>query len=362
MKRDYIVYVGTYAKEDEAGILKYVVNRHQRNLVLVQEIKGISNPSYLALSEDGSQLYAVMEDMQYKGKNGGGAAALRCGAAPLELLNTQWTGGTLPCYILLDEGRGAAFTANYMSGSVSMFPLLEGGVLGPMCDFKQHHGCGPNSERQEGPHVHFVGFNLQRDGIWCVDLGLDRLIFYEIDKNEMALIHREERDIRLPAGTGPRHFASGIGDREILYIVCELSSEVFAADVSNTRPVILQRISTLPENHGESACAAVKLSADGRFLYASNRGDDSIAVYAVDAQTGLLDRIQIQKTGGRGPRDFLILEDMILAANQGSGRITMLQRDGQTGKLALESQSTECHEPVCLVGTALGLPATQPHQ
>lgn len=362
MERDYIVYVGTYAAEDETGILKVAVSRDQRSLELVQGIKGISNPSYLALSEDGTRLYAVMEDMEYEGEPGGGAAVLRCGDGQPELLNTQGAGGTLPCYILLDEGRGLAFTANYMSGSLSMFPLLEGGMLGPVCDFKQHHGGGPNPERQEGPHVHFAGFSRQRDGIWCVDLGSDRLVFYEIDENGRALVHREERDIRLPGGTGPRHFASGTGGKEILYIVCELSSEVYVVDVSTGKAEFLQRISTLPENHGESTCAAVKMSEDGRYLYASNRGDDSIAAFGVDEETGLLNLIQIQETGGRGPRDFLILEDMILAANQDSGRITMLHRDEVTGLLAPEPRYMECHAPVCLVAAAADGIAIQSHQ
>lgn len=352
MERDYAVYVGTYANENESGIFRYELNGAQRKLKLRLEQQGIANPSYLALSGDGEFLYAAMENMEYHGKAGGGICAIKCGENALELINSRGTGGTLPCHVLLDEEHKVVYAANYMSGSLSMFPLAADKSLENMSDFKQHEGKGSNGLRQEGPHVHFSGLSPEKDGIWSVDLGTDRVIFYESDFQNMSLHHKPERDIVLPGGTGPRHFVYSPGNNYMMYVVCELSSEVFAVDLSEGKSRILQRISTLKEADAQSTCGAIKCSEDGRFLYASNRGDDSIAVFEIEKETGLLRLVQLQKTGGRTPRDILVLEDMVLAANQDSNTITCFRRDESTGMITPEQEITDCRSPVCLTAIA----------
>ncbi len=349
MKRDYKLYVGTYAQENQAGIFRYRIDGKTHNLQLELEKDGISNPSYLALSEDGHHLYAVMEDMNYHGETGGGFGVLECKENQLKLIHSQGTRGTLPCHVLLDEKNRYAFVSNYMSGSFSMFSLEMNGHIRALCDFKQHEGKGMHPTRQEGPHVHFSGMDSQKEGLWCVDLGQDKIFYYKINPQVECLEHCPERDIIFPGGCGPRHFVIHPTCPKWMYVVCELSSEVFVIDIAGEIPKTFQRISTLDTADTKSTCAAIKCSQDGRFLYASNRGDDSIAVYEIGQDTGLLNRIQIQKTMGKSPRDFLILEDMLLVANQDSNNITCFHRDETTGKLCPEGESIVCHSPVCLI-------------
>lgn len=349
MKKNYKLYVGTYAKENQAGIFQYRIDGKDRTIQLELERDGISNPSYLALSKDGHRLYAVMEDMEFRGKTGGGFSILESTEGKLSLLCSEGTKGTLPCHVLVDEESGYAFVSNYMSGSLSMFALGDNHDFCSLCDFKQHEGKGTHPTRQEGPHVHFSGFSPKKDGLWCVDLGQDKIFYYEIDVQKGCLEHYSEYDITFPGGCGPRHFVINPVYPQWMYVVCELSSEVFVVDIAEKAPRIFQRISTLNTPDAESTCAAIKCSEDGRFVYASNRGDDSIAVYEMDKNTGLLNRIQIEKTRGKSPRDFLVLEDMVLAANQDSNNITRFYRDADTGKLSAEGECIECHAPVCLI-------------
>ncbi|MBS5144946.1 MAG: lactonase family protein [Butyricicoccus pullicaecorum] len=346
---NYKIYVGTYAQDEHPGIFCYQLTDKSLQLELLFAQDGISNPSYLTASADGKYLYAVMEDMEFRGISGGGVCAFRIDGDALHYLNQLGTRGTLPCHILLDQAHHTIYTSNYMSGSLSMFSLDEDGSILSMTDFKQHTGYGPNRFRQEGPHVHFCGLSAEKDGIWCVDLGLDRLFFYKIDDGNMRIFHQPERDIILPGGVGPRHFVLPPEHANRMYIVCELSSEIFVVDFSKTENCFIQRISTLEQPNGQSTCAAIKCSPDGRFLYATNRGDDSIAGYAIDEETGLLTRIQVQKTGGRSPRDILVLDNMVLSANQDSDKITCFLRDKLTGKLIQMRSEASCPSPACLI-------------
>lgn len=347
--REYRIYAGTYAGADKNGIFRYRMEGENGRLVQELALPGVSNPSYIALSRDGSTMYAVMEDMEYHGKPGGGVCAIKCHENSLEILNSRGTTGTLPCHVILDEEARVIYTANYMSGSLSMFPLMPDGSLGEMSDCRQHEGNGPNTLRQEGPHVHFSCLSPEKDGIWCVDLGLDCIFFYETDIHTMTLCHRPARDIMLPKGIGPRHFVFQPGNGHRMYVVCELSSEIFVVDISKEKCQILQRISALEAPNDKSSCAAIKCSDDGRFLYVSNRGDDSIAVFKINQKDGLLHLVQIEKAGGRTPRDILVLKEMLLSANQDSNTITCFSRNEETGILTRSTEETVCHAPVCLI-------------
>lgn len=352
MGTEHMIYAGSYADAEAPGIHAFrILQDAEDTAIRIEEIfgvAGVSNPSYLAVSGDGAFVYAVQEDMLYDGNEGGGVAAFKRQGNSLTLLNTMGTRGTLPCHLLLDEKRRYLYAANYMSGSVSMFRIGEDGSIKDMCDFKQHSGHGPNPERQEGPHVHFIGNSSDEKGIWCVDLGLDTIRYYGIDEENAKLIPNEERDIHLPAGTGPRHFVSDRNTKEFLYVVCELSSEVYVVDCSGEKPQIVQRISTLNGCKAESTCAAIHLSEDGKFLYASNRGDDSIAVFAVE-EDHRLKLVEITKTEGRNPRDFWIGDGILLAANQDSDSITAFRADRSTGRITYTGQKIPCGKPVCLV-------------
>ena len=272
MEKECMIYAGSYADVKDPGIHAFrMVRDTEGTQVRAEEIfqsAGISNPSYLTVSKDGSRIYAVQETSLYEGKEGGGIAAIKKQGNSLTLLNTMGTRGTSPCHLLLDEKRRFLYVANYTSGSVSMFRLGDDGSIHDLCDFKQHCGHGPNPIRQEGPHVHFIGHSFDEKGIWCVDLGLDTIFYYEVDEKHAKLIHHGQRDIHLPAGTGPRHFVLDGCRKGYMYVVCELSCEVYVVDCSGKEPQIIQSISTLDGCKTENTCAAIHLSEDGKYLYA----------------------------------------------------------------------------------------------
>lgn len=343
------IYVGTYADENEASILKYAVDENTGALKLELTLSGVSNPSYLALSKDGSMLYAVIENMEFQGESGGGICAIACSENSMKIINSKNTTGTSPCHVTLDEKSGAIYVANYSNGSLAAFKLMPDNSLGEMSDYIKHEGKGDSPTRQEGPHMHFSCVSSNNEGIWCVDLGLDKIFFYEINRQDMTLCHNPKRDIMFPKGTGPRHFVVASNNVNIMYVACELSSEVIVVALSKGSNQILQRISTLSEPDENNTCAAIKCSDDNRFIYVSNRGDDSIAQFEINEFTGLLKLVLIEKVGGKSPRDILVLDDMLLCANQESNTITCFSRDRTSGKLLRLPEESNCRFPVCIV-------------
>ena len=349
MKQDMILYAGTYSDENQPGILAYYL-KDNGELTLGSMVRGIENPSYLTLSSDNSILYAVSETMTFEDMEGGSVAAFLTEGNDLKLINRMGCRGTLPCHILLDEERGFLYVSNYMSGSVAMFTLRQDGGIGELCDLRQHEGFGADPDRQEGPHVHFTGFSGDKNGIWCVDLGIDTVKYYDVDQMNGKLRPVPEKNLLLPGGSGPRHFVLHPQNPHVMYLVCELSSQVFVVDTREPGGNILQGISTLDPHRQtkKSTCAAIRVSGDGRYLYVSNRGDDSIAVFSIGEKTMLLTPRQVVGTGGQTPRDFVLWENRLFAANQDSGTIAVFHT-GDSGRLHDTGQIIDCHSPVCLV-------------
>lgn len=348
MLRDSFL-VGTYCQATEPGIYGFRMEENTGKIIKSFELTGVSNPSYLTISEDGRFIYCVSEEMTFNGQPGGGVAAWKREGETYRLLNQTGSGGTLPCYILLDEKRSLLFTANYGSGSVSMFTLAEDGSINRLRDLQQHEGHGVNPERQEGPHVHFLQFSADYKGIWSVDLGLDAIKYYEIDEKNACLRPCEERDIHLPAGVGPRHIAVHPQYPQIWYVACELSSEVIVIEVKETGSKILQQLSTLAHDNPNNTAAAVKLSSDGKYLYVSNRGSDNIAVFEVSSDGRQISKIENADAGGQVPRDITLWNDYLLAANQSSDGISVLCVEKSTGKLKNSGIMIDCPCPVCIV-------------
>lgn len=340
--------IGSYAGKDETGICSYSVQENGEQAAFLYGLNGAENPSYLTLSQNGNLMYCVIEEMEYNGVPQGAAAAWKWSEGGYQLLNCMGTAGTLPCHIILDEERKLLFTANYGSGSVTMFALKTDGSIDRKCDVKQHTGKGADPNRQEGPHVHFLQFSEDNRGIWCVDLGLDLIRYYEIDQDEFCLIEKPEMDIHFPKGTGPRHIAVHPVYPEIWYVICELSSEICVVD-TRAGEKIVQQVSTLVRKVEGNTGAAIKLSGDGRFLYASNRGDDSIAVFEVSEDARQITLLETVKTGGMMPRDIAVKDTYLLAANQGSGSITWLKRDEVAGCLGEAIHVIAYQSPVCLI-------------
>ncbi len=346
--KEQMIFVGSYTGEETEyipGISVYCLEKDR--LSLKQQVFGLSNASYLALGEDGKSLYAVMEDMIYRGLPGGGAAAFSLDeSGVLKQINEVPVQGTLPCHLLTFQKK-ALFTANYQNGSLSAFLLRADGGIGAQTDYILHEGSGAHPERQEASHIHFAGYDWEKKGIYFVELGQDALFYYRLSEEDGALSRDQSGDILLPPGVGPRHFV--VGEDGIYYVICELSSEMIAVKREKGGFRILQRITTLGEKNVESFCAAVKFSPDGRYLYASNRGEDSIAVFAVEKGETPLRLIQVCKTEGKAPRDFLPLKNHLIAANQNSDSLVLFGRDEETGRIGRALDCVRCHAPVCVI-------------
>lgn len=234
-------------------------------------------------------------------------------------------------------------------GNVNVFPLNPDGSLQEMSSQVKHEGSGIRSDRQEAPHPHSVIPDKTGEHVLVCDLGLDQIVFYRVEEGKLVT-HRE---VNLPPGSGPRHLAVH-PSRQWIYLVNELNNTVtvFANDEPQGNLKLLQSISCLPEHYtagSDDTAADIHVSPCGRYLYVSNRGHDSIALFHIDNATGLLEAEDWVISGGRTPRNFALIGGMLLAANQNSGNIASFRIDAETGRLIPTGNELEVTAPVCLV-------------
>lgn len=304
------------------------------------------NPSYLALSGDETRLYAVDER-----ETGGVVVFARdTETGALDRLNSQPTGGAHPCYLSLDPAGRFLFVVNYSGGTVSVFPIAEDGSIEPASQVLAHEGTSVDPVRQEGPHPHMIAPSPDGEFVYVTDLGLDQIIRYRLDRQAGTLI--DPLVTAVTPGMGPRHFAFS-PDGASMVAIGELDSTLvsFAIGAHGALTAVAS-ISTLPVDfEGASTCAHVLFSPDGRFVYGSNRGNDSIAVAAFDKDTRALEIVEIVPTGGEEPRNFAIdpSGNWLLAANQLSDSITVLQRDTESGRLTPAGLAITSPTPVALL-------------
>lgn len=336
-------YTGSYAKKGEESIIQFAIDKESLSYEKVKSITDAEEPSYVCLNEDKTKLYAAMELFQFNGEDGGAVATYDVFEDKMVKTTAVNSKGTLPCHIWFDGQRNCVYASNYWSGSISMYGLDENKNAVELKGMSQHSGTGPNVERQEGPHVHFSGPSQDGAGLWVVDLGIDRVKYYEL--KDQTLVSVEEKDLHLPAGAGPRHFVTSKLHNGLLYVVCELNSEI--AVINTNDQTIVQRISTLPSSTIESACAAIRISKNGKYIYASNRGHDSIAVFEV-LEDGTLKCIQTIGTDGKNPRDFNLTDGLLLVANQDSNCISVFRYEEETGLLTSTKKTIPCCKPSCI--------------
>lgn len=319
----------------------------------------VLNASWLTLSPDGKMLYAVNELDDYEGTMGGALSAYRVDAQGyLEADSILPVMGAAPCHVSCDGSGGHVFTANYNGGSMSCFRLSADGGLAEM-DGQLVHSFGEKENadgrerlrhpvRQEKPHVHSAAV---KDGfVWIADLGTDEISCYELEENGKP--GKCAASVFLEAGSGPRSFAFS-REGNMLYVTCELKNRIAVCrwEKEERRLSLVQMISSLPEEAGdvESSIGGIVLSDDGRFIYAGNRGADTIGVFAVD-NDGLLSPVQWISSDGKNPRGFTLSPSggWLLAANQGSDNLVVFERDPGTGLLA-EKKVYEAGAMVCLL-------------
>ena len=311
-------------------------------LSFVSSFQGPDNPSWLTAHPAGKIFYSVEE----RNPDGGIAVYAREGETVRQLLSLP-SAGADPCQLSLDDRSDFLLAANYSSGSCILYRLDEKGIPAGISDFKQHSGKGPNPFRQECAHVHFSRF--LDGGFYVCDLGLDQILFYKLDRENGKLIPDEKRCICIDKGAGPRHFAVHPAHPGMIYVMTEMAGAVFVFEKKPGGWERRQVISSLPEDfYGFHNSAAVKFSGDGAYLFASNRGCDTVTVFRAGAD-GLLERIADSPCGGSIPRDIGVFGDDLIVCNQDSDLLSAVHFDRQEGKMYPTGESLKVNCPVCIM-------------
>jgi 6-phosphogluconolactonase len=311
----------------------------------------VTNPSWLCVSSDGTNVYAVIETAELNGEPGGGAIAFRRDptSGALTALNTVHSRGVEPAHITLDPTETYVIETNYKTGSVSVFGRETDGSLGPMVDHVQHQGSSSHQIRQAGPHIHQTLFDPKTGLAVIPDFGMDAVLFYELGPNGNLT---EERSMRLStnSGAGPRHLAFHPGG-EYLFVITELDNTLIVLRRKGNGFVQTDVKSTLPHGFsGHSEAAAVRVSQSGQFVFGSNCEHDSIAMFRFDSSMGTVDLVHVEPTLGTRPRDFVLSPDgsHLVVANQNSDNIVTFAIDEVAAKLEPVGTS-RAETPVCLV-------------
>ena len=341
--------VGTYTGKKSEGIYVYKFNTTTGAMEKVSSVF-TENPSYLALSKDKKFVYSVNEN----GNNKGGVSAFSFDEATGKLtkINSQLSHGDHPCYISIDNSGKWVVAGNYTGGNLSVYPVKEDGSLGEAAQVIQHSGGSVNKQRQEKPHVHSVVFTPDGKYLAVADLGTDKLYMYPFNASAEKPVAEKAVENATAPGAGPRHITFH-KSLPYAYTIEELSGKVSAYSVGTDGTLKnIQTISSHPKDYkGDIGSAAIKISGDGKSLYASNRGgSNTIASFNIDQQTGKIKLQKIVSSGGKAPRDFTIdpTDKFILSANGGSDNITITKRN-QDGTPEDAGKQVAIPQPVCLV-------------
>jgi 6-phosphogluconolactonase len=347
-------YIGTYTQKESKGIYRFQFDPATGNLTgrtLAAEAK---DPSFLAIDPNHRFLYAVNEMDDFEGKKSGGVSAFAIDPATGDLrsLNQQPSGGAGPCHLVVDRAGKHVLVANYGSGSVSVLLIESDGRLGKATAFMQHHGSGPNPQRQQGPHAHCIDLDAANRFAVVADLGLDKVFVYRFDPTKGTLTANDPPWVSVAPGAGPRHFAFHPNGKNG-YVINEIASTITAFRYDGQRGVLqsLQTVSTLPkEFHGNNSTAEIQVHPSGKFLYGSNRGHNSIAIFTSDPASGRLGYVGEQSDQIKTPRNFVIdpTGRYLLVANQDSDSIVVFRIDAQTGQLQPTGNKVEVPIPVCI--------------
>jgi 6-phosphogluconolactonase len=351
-KGKYLVFVGTYTEHGSKGIYAYRFDARTGQATALGLAAESTQPSFLAVDTSGHFLYAVNEIESYEGQPTGAvsAFAIDSGSGKLSLLNQVSSRDGGPAHIALDQTGKHALVSNYTRGSVAVFPVLKDGRLGEASAFVQHHGAGVDKERQDQPHAHAVAMSSDNRFALVADLGLDQIFAYPFDSAKGTL-GQDPQITKVNPGAGPRHLVFNSSGK-LLYVINELQSSVttYAYDPANGGLRELSTISTLPDGFsGHSAAAEIALHPSGKFLYASNRGPDSIAVFSIAAE-GSLSRVEFVPVNGKTPRNFAIdpTGSWLLAADQESDKVAVFRINHKTGRLTSTGQVLEISSPACI--------------
>ena len=360
-----LVYVGTYTEPIRFGTGKVLIGKGEGIYLLeldlysgklkhLKTFSKIINPSYLAINKKSRYLYAVNELKEYCGEASGSVSAFTItkSSGALTHINTRPTGGTDPCHVEIDSAGTHIYVSNFMSGSVCVFPLDPNGSIKESSQFIQHKGKSIDPIRQAGPHAHSLVFSPDEQYAFVPDLGLDKLMIYRVDPKTHTLHEREVLSFEVKPGAGPRHCTFDAGGK-FCYLINELDSTILVLSYDQQAGFFteLQCVSSLPDGYQApgNTCADIHIAPDGRYLYGSNRGHDSVIIYKVDQKTGMLSFVDCPSCGGKTPRKFTIDPSgkFLLCANQDSDEIVVFSIEKDSGLLNGESRIA-IPTPVCV--------------
>lgn len=342
-RKNFYLIIGTYTNRTSEGIYVYEFNPTTGESKAISVAAGLKNPSFLTISPDGMNVYSVAEN-----EPDGGVYALQfdAKAGQLKLINEQSSAGAHPCYIDIDQKGKWLVVSNYTGGSVSAYPVNANRSIG-VAQNVLHTGSSINPERQTSPHPHSAVFAPAGNDVFVPDLGQDKIIQYRLDPATGTM--KTTGSVQAVAGSGPRHLVFH-PNKKFAYVINELNATITAYQYGKTLTPI-QTVKTLPDDFKEQNwCADLHLSPDGRFLYGTNRGHNSIVSYQVDATTGQLTFLERQDVHGKWPRNFMIdpTGNYLLVANQETDNIAIFRRDQKTGRLQFTGNEIKLSMPVCL--------------
>jgi len=351
-----LLYIGAYTQGKDAakGITVCEFDSETGKISNPRLAAQMRNPSFLAIHPNKQWLYAVGETADMGGKNEGTVSAYTINSENGLLAHTNYVSsrGAGPCHISIDPSGKMAMIANYNGGSVASFPILAGGKLGEAASFFQHKGSSVNINRQKEPHAHSINPDKAGKFAFAPDLGVDKIFIYKLDAGDATLTPNEPASASVAPGSGPRHFTFHPSGR-IAYVINELKFTVtaFKYDPEMGALTEFQTISTLPPGwEGVGGTAEVVCHPNGKWLYGSNRGHDSIAVFHIDQTTGKLEFLGAQGEGIKWPRNFVLdpTGKWLLVGNEQGNSITVYALDPESGELHTTESRLETPKPACL--------------
>jgi 6-phosphogluconolactonase len=351
-KEPYLL-IGTYTSGKSEGIYVYRFNTASGAATPVSSAK-TSNPSFLAVSPDNKYVYAVNENADSTMYTTGGSIAAFSfdkQTGNLSYINKQWSGGKHPCYVTIDRKGKWVIAGNYSSGSLALLPVRKDGGLDSARQVIEHEGSSVNEDRQQGPHVHATVLSPDDKYLFVPDLGIDKVMIYAFDAKAGRLTPATAPYEMTEPGTGPRHFDFH-PNKKFAYLIEEMTGSISSYSYSKGGLTLVQNISALPGDYnGAIGSADIHVSPDGKFLYASNRGEsNTIAIFSINQKSGHLVPVGHQSTLGKTPRNFNFdpSGNFLLVANQNSDEIVVFKRDKETGLLTDTGQRIAVSKPVCI--------------
>lgn len=353
-KDKYLVFIGTYTDKGSEGIYSFNFNQTTGDIGSVELAAVTDNPSFIAIHPNKNFIYAVNEIDNFNNERSGAVSAFEIdiNSGKLKLIQQVSSLGAHPAHLSIDQSGKFLLVANYTSGNISVFPIGKDGKLGEHSAFIQNYGSSVNPERQTSPHAHFIQVTEDNKFVMVADLGTDKILIFKFDSTNGLVKPNDSVSINLDPGSGPRHFSFSPSGN-FLYVLNELTSTitVFDFDPATASSQSKQTISTLPENYeGTNTAAEILVDAKGKFLYSSNRGDDSIVQFSIDPVSGMLTPMKWVSSGGKAPRNFEIdpTGRWLFSANQNSDNIILFKIDQNNGRLITANQTINIKSPVCI--------------